>query len=371
MTGNDGNIASEVRTQAFRQAVLEVVRTIPDNEVAELRDKSILITGATGLIGRMLVFTLCTLNRERSLGLRTICVGRSEKRLQEYFGPLQDSGAVLVRADVANSMEGIGGGNPVDFLLHAAADTSSHDMVFQPENIIYRAVRSMRNVLGFARDAKVSKLIFLSSLEVYGPTRKSDGIVTEQCPSRLDLFSPRSSYPEAKRVCEVLASIYGRQSGAAVYNLRLAQTFGAGVSYDDRRVFADFTRHALEDGRIVMKTDGATVRSYLAVNDLVRCLIHLLGGTVASGTYNVCNTEATMSIRDMAGAIAALVPGARVVIDASGVESRGFAPQMYMRMSAERMRSTGWRPLVSAKEMFQQLVDGMREEREESRASRS
>mgnify|MGYP000567975981 FL=1 len=51
-------------------------------------------------------------------------------------------------------------------------------------------------------------------------------------------------------------------NGVPVKIVRLSQTFGPGVSYEDGRVFAQFARAAIENKNIVLKTKGETYRNY-------------------------------------------------------------------------------------------------------------
>lgn len=100
-------------------------------------------------------------------------------------------------------------------------------------------------------------------MEVYGVTNKDDGEITEDFCGKILLNSTRSSYSESKRLAELLVLSYGIKT----ITLRPTQIIGAGVNFNNFRVFAEFTRQALLNYKIVMKTEGKTVRSYIYSRD--------------------------------------------------------------------------------------------------------
>lgn len=68
---------------------------------------------------------------------------------------------------------------------------------------------------------------------------------------------------------ECMCVSYGSEYGVPVKIVRLSQTFGPGVSYEDGRVFAQFARAAIENKNIVLKTKGETYRNYCYTRDAV------------------------------------------------------------------------------------------------------
>ncbi len=306
-----------------------------------------LVTGATGLIGAALVRALA------ARGDAVIAAARNVGKARSMFGALK--GVEIVEWDVARPLEAR---VSADCLIHAAAETASRGFVERPVETISTIVDGTRNVLEFARKAHVGKVVFLSTMEVYGvPTVDP---VTESDFGVLDSAAVRSSYPEAKRLAENLCVAYSREYGVDVAIARLTQTFGPGVVRGDTRVFAQFAEAVLEKRDIVLHTEGRTARCYCYIDDAVSAILTLAEKGAAGEAYNVANPETYCTIREMAEMLAAAHPPTRVVVDHAGAEGRGYAPEFRMRLSTAKLEALGWKPRTGLMEAFEGLVESWR-----------
>ena len=218
-----------------------------------------------------------------------------------------------------------------------------------------------RNALEFARAAEVKSMVYVSSMEVYGsPTAET---VTEADVGYLDPVRLRSNYPEAKRMAENLCVAYASEYGVPVKIARLAQTFGEGVRPEDNRVYAQFARAILAGRDIVLKTDGSAARCYCAVSDVVAAISLLLEKGANATPYTVANEATFCSVREMAERLVAAHPesGSRLVFDISEEAARSYPPSSRLKLDSSRLRALGWEPQVGLKEMFDRMMEGMRD----------
>ena len=289
-----------------------------------------LITGSTGLIGAALV------RRFAADGHAVIAAARNAGKAGAMFGGLEN--VRIIEWDVTQPAAFEIGS--VDYLVHAASETSSQAFVENPDGIRKVIVEGTRNVLAFAKAAQVKSMVYLSTFEVM-----------------LGLKGVRASYPDAKLAAEGLC----RASGLNVSIARLAQTFGEGVRYDDGRVFAEFARAILEKRDIVLKTEGTTARCYCFLGDAVDAIRVLLEKGVRGEAYTVANEDTYCTIREMAEMLIAAHPesGSKLVIDTAGAASRGFAPPFQMKLDSSPLRALGWTPKVGLVEMYDRMMAGM------------
>ncbi len=327
----------------------------------DLRGSTVFVTGATGLIGSQVVKALACANRLKDSHIRILAFVRSEEKARKVFGSLLDRGDVsLVFGDVNREIET---GENVDYVIHGASATSSRFFVTNPVETILTALEGTKNILVFARGKAVKGMVYLSSLEVYGVPGTEDGRVTEKDYGYMDPMSVRSSYSEGKRMVECLCASYASEYGVPVKVARLSQTFGAGVEYNDGRVFAEFARCAVEKRNIVLHTAGNTLRSYCYTKDAVSALLYILVKGNAGEAYNVTNEDTAVTIREMAQCVCDTFPesGISVEFDMPGdLASFGYNPEMVIRLDSSRLKALGWQPTVGLRDMFVRMIQGFR-----------
>lgn len=326
-------------------------------------NSSVLITGATGLLGSILAKSLITYSRKNGAGITVYACCRDREKYERIFGSYQCELLKPVFGDVGHlDISQL----HTDWIVHGASVTDSRTFVEKPVETIETAVGGTQNLLCQCIGKKLKGFICLSSLEVYGTFSGFDGVknVTEADGGYIDTMSVRSSYSEGKRMAETLCASYAAEYGIPVKVARLCQTFGAGVEYGDRRVFAQFARSVIEGKDIVLRTKGGTVRSYCYTSDAVCGILTVLSKGSMGEAYNIANPDTTASIADMAHRVCALFPesGINVVLDIAEDAGRlGYNPEVRMRLDSGKLESLGWKAEVSLDEMFRRLVEGMRE----------
>lgn len=306
-----------------------------------LRQKTVLVTGATGLIGTTLIRALLYANEARDLSLTVLALVRDEERARRHFGA-QLAGAAALRF-VAGSVEALPAvAGAVDYIVHGASQTASRAFVEQPVETIQTAVYGTDNLLRLARDKHSQGMVYLSSMEVYGHPQRGHRLREEEIGalSPLDL---RNSYPISKIQCESLCRAYAEEYGVPAMSLRLAQTFGPGVSEKDQRVFAQFGRCVKEKRDIILKTRGETERSYLYTADAAAAVLCVLLKGTPGMAYNAADEATYCSIAEMARRVAEM-GGVNVRFQLEDAAKCGYPAPAYMDMDAGLLKELGWRP---------------------------
>lgn len=325
--------------------------------LSKLENKSVFITGATGLIGSHLVYSLIFANEILNLNIKIIAAVRSKERAVAKFFEYLDRIELHV-ADIGESQKYDGN---VDYIIHGASVTDSQAFVNRPVDTIFTALEGTKNILDLAKEKNVKNVVYLSSLEVYG-THEEQEIISEDNYGYIDFTQVRSSYSEGKRMAECLCVSYSSQYDIPVSMARLTQTFGPGVEYSDNRVFAQFARSVIEGNDIVLHTKGETKRSYCYTKDAVSAIFYILLKGQSGLAYNIANPETYSSIFEMAELVTSLDESKRskVKIDLKDISKLGYNPVVKINLQTDRLAGIGWKPTVGLREMYLSLISSMK-----------
>ncbi len=324
------------------------------NTIAELgfTKKTFFITGSTGLVGSILVKALCWTNERYALKNRIIAQLRNSAKGNQVFAGY--TGTAYCVGDIRDPIQWDG---EVDYIIHAASETKSKNMVEHPVETLWTTLSGSKNVLDFAKEKHVTKVVYLSSMEAFGSV-DFDGRAAESMLGTIDLTKPRSCYPESKRMVENMCACYHAEYGVPVSIVRLAQTFGAGVPADDTRVFAQFARSAMQREDIVLHTQGTSWGNYVYTADAATAIFTVLKKGNDGECYTVANESTSMQIRDMAALVADEIAGGKihVVIDIPEGTNFGYAADTKLRLDAEKIRGLGWTAEVGLEEMYRKMM---------------
>lgn len=344
---------------------LEYISSKIDNR--KLNGKNFLVTGATGLIGFNLVGALAWSGHHRKI-LAFVRNREKAKKMYKMISDLDercqlkedgnicigDNEIILLVGDVTQS---ISLKEKIDFIIHAASQTSSKAFVDEPVETISTALIGTHNLLELAKEKKVESFVYLSTMEIYGAP-SSDERIKENHGTDLDTMLVRSSYPESKRMCETLCKAYQSEYGVPAKVLRLTQTFGPGVQYEDGRVFAEFARCVVEEKDIILHTKGETKRNYLYTADAITAILTVLLQGKVGEAYNAANEDTYCSIYDMAKLVVNSFASGKihVLIREEEVNKFGYAPVLKMNLDSDKLQKLGWKPNITLVQMFDVLI---------------
>lgn len=325
-----------------------------------LRGKSVLVTGATGLIGSILARSLICASEKRGLNIHVLAAVRNRSKAEKVFAPFLEFGLELLVCDILAPMEV---DQDIDYIVHGAGVTTSKDFVDHPVETILTTLKGTENLLELARAKEVQGMVYLSSMEAYGVVDAEHYNVRETDYGYIDPLQVRSSYSESKRMAEGLCGAYAHEYHVPVKTVRLAQTFGAGIPESENRVFAQFARSILTGQDIVLHTDGSKAHCYCYTSDAVLGILKVLLEGTPGEAYNVSNEETFSTIREMAEMLIRKYPdsGSKLIFDIPADANQfGYAPTSRMLVNAEKLRALGWVPSVDLAGMFERLMGSMK-----------
>lgn len=308
-----------------------------------------LITGATGYVGSMLLERILEEGHEADVIVRDV------KRLAAG----KTANMKIISADITDKEAVAAISKKYDYVIHCAAPTRSAYMVSNPVEVIQSIVNGTEHFLELAYRCSVKSMIYLSSMEVYGQVEyRQDSRVTENELGYIDVANVRSCYPIAKLMAENLCHSYYKEYGVPVKIVRLAQTFGRGVSPDENRIFAQL-RDAVRTGSdIVLCTEGNSMGNYCDIDDAVEAILFILKKGENAEAYNVVNEKNTMRIRDMAELVAEKIAEGKIKVryEVQKDGLAGYAADTGLRLSGEKLRRLGWEAKVELEEMYRKMI---------------
>ena len=313
-----------------------------------LRDKTVLVTGASGMIPSYVVYTLLGLNDSMQLNINVIALVRNKEKAERILaGILSREDIKLIAQDVSEPLQT---NDPIDYIIHggSAAKPSEHKVA--PTATIKANLQGTFNLLDLAVEKNSKGFVLMSSSEVYGTVDSNKEKISEDDYGYIDILNPRSCYSEGKRAAETICSTYKAQYGIDCKTPRFAHIYGPGLSLNDGRVQADFASKIIHDKDIVMNSDGSAIRAYTYVSDAVSGLFYVLlkGEDMA---YNIANSHSIITIRQLAEAFINARPekNLKLQINIPENNSNVYNPAKYIALDDAKLKGLGWTSRIDVK----------------------
>ena len=307
----------------------------------KLQDRSVLLSGATGLIGSCFIDVIMKKN-ESGLNCKVYALGRNKERADHRFSyckdhPLfefvpYDINLPFVREDLGT----------VDYVLHLASNTHPVQYAADPIGTITTNVIGTYNMLEFACKHHAARCVVASSNEIYGENRGDTEKFEEGYCGYIDCNTMRAGYPESKRCAESLCQAYIKQKGLDIVIPRLTRSYGPTMLMSDTKAISQFIRKGIAGEDIVLKSKGTQYYSYTYVIDAVSGLLTVLLCGQCGEAYNIADDASDIMLKDLAEIIAGLA-GTKVVFDVPDeIESAGFSKATKARLESAKLQKLGW-----------------------------
>lgn len=307
--------------------------------IEALDGKSILITGATGMICSCVVELLLYRNRFCNAGIRILLAGRSRERMAQRFSGFEEGKDYQFLFYDAASMEPFS--FCADYVIHGASNASPAVYVKQPVETMMANVIGLNVLLSQAVKAGTKRVLYISSSEVYG-RKEHPGAFRESDYGYVDLLNPRACYPSAKRAAETLCISYGAEYRMDTVIVRPGHIYGPTITGSDDRASAQFTRNAVNGQNIIMKSAGTQLRSYCYTMDCASAILAVLFKGENGNAYNISNKSSVVSIRDIAEALARQAGTQVLFEDPSDVEKKGYNLMDNSSLDSTKLEKLGW-----------------------------
>ena len=321
----------------------------------KLQNKSIMISGATGLIGSMLIDVIMHRNH-KGLNCKVYALGRSAAKMEARFGYCFDEPLFhFVEYDVNRKLftDNI---KTTDFILHLASNTHPLQYSTDPIGTITTNIIGLQNLLDFAVEHNTERFVFASSNEIYGENRGDFEKFDEKYCGYIDCNTMRAGYPESKRCGEALCQAYRVQKSLDIVIPRFTRSYGPTMLMTDTKAISQFIRNSISGEDIVLKSAGIQYYSYTYVADAVAGALTILLKGESGEAYNIADDASDIMLKDLA-AIIAEIAGKQVVFELpDDVEKAGYSTATKARLDGNKLKLLGWNAKYSIKEGMERTI---------------
>lgn len=335
----------------------KVMTVLPELDM--MAGKSVLVTGAAGLVCSSIVDVFFRYNDTHDNKINILAAGRWIEEMQRRFGEqVNRADFCFVKYDASQM------GNVIekkaDYIIHGASNASPDMIIKEPVETMMSNILGVKELLDYAKHCNSHRILYISSSEVYGE-KNGDKPYKEDEYGYIDLLKPRNSYSLGKRAAETLCVSYSAEYGVDSIIVRPGHIYGPTASEYDVRVSSMWAYNAAKSDNIVMKSKGEQIRSYVYSLDCASAIIKVLLSGKKGIAYNISNPESIISIRELA----------KYLSEAGGVkvqteiptedEKKGFNPMSNSSLEADNLLKLGWRGCFNAKTGLEHTVDILKE----------
>ena len=326
----------------------------------KLQNKSLMLSGATGMIGSFLADVIQSKNRIDGLNCTIYALGRNEERAKARFGSFaNDSHFVFIPYDVRFPLKRSDIGT-VDYILHLASNTHPMQYSTDPIGTITINILGVQNLLDFAVEHRATRFAFASSNEIYGENRGDVEFFDENYCGYINSNTMRAGYPESKRCGEALCQAYKAQKGLDVVIPRLTRSYGPTMLMSDTKAISQFIKKGIAGENIVLKSAGTQCYSYTYVADAAAGLLTVLLNGECGEAYNIAEQHSDIMLKDLA-AIIANINGKEVVFEIpNAVEAAGYSTATKARLDGHKLQALGWMPKYDIEKGIERTIKILR-----------
>lgn len=308
--------------------------------------KRVLVTGGAGFLGSH----LC--DRLIAAGHDVICLDNFFTGSKRNIEHLRDQRRFeLIRHDITQPIL-----LEVDWIFNLACPASPKYYQYNPIKTIKTSVSGSLNMLGLAKRVG-ARILQASTSEVYG-----DPDVHPQPESywgRVNPIGIRSCYDEGKRCAEALFMDYHRSNDVDIRIVRIFNTYGPRMAFNDGRVVSNFVVQALTGKPLTIYGTGEQTRSFCYADDLIEGFLRLMAyeGPECHEPHNIGN-PGEFTMLELAQEVQRQVGGdTRIVHEPLPQDD----PRQRRPDITRAKRNLGWEPKIPLAQGLAQTIRNFRE----------
>lgn len=323
----------------------------------KLKNKSILISGASGLIGSFLVDVLMEKNKTSNLNCKVYALGRTEKKAKERFSYWWENNLFeFISFDINKPLKRTDL-KQINYVIHLASNTHPKAYSTDPIGTVTTNIIGTYNLLEFANEHSAERFVFASTCEIYGENRGDIDKFDENYLGYIDCNTLRAGYPESKRCGEALCQAYISQKNMDIVIPRLTRSYGATLLMSDTKALSQFIKKGLAGEDIVLKSEGTQFYSYTYVADAVSGLLTVILKGKNGEAYNIADEKSDITLKNLAELVADYANKKVVFELPDEIENAGYSKATKAILDSAKSQQLGWKAHFDIKSGIERTMD--------------
>lgn len=332
----------------------------------KLKNKSILITGASGLICSFLVDVLMYRNKEFNDNIKIFMLVRNEEKLLNrfnyyYLNKFVGKEVSELNYIIQNVTSPFEFEYDFDYIIHGASNTHPRQYSSDPVGTISTNVIGLNNILDYSVKHKPKRIFMMSSVEIYGENKDNTEKFDENYLGYINCNTLRAGYPESKRLCESLCQAYISQYDLDIVIGRLSRVYGPTMLKDDSKALAQFIKNALNDEDIVLKSEGNQFYSYTYMADSVLAILKIMFDGMKGEAYNIADPTSDITLKELAEILANYNEKHVVFELPDEEEKKGFSTATKAVLDSHKIKTLGYKPYYTIQKGLTKTLDTLKE----------
>ncbi len=343
---------------------IEDIRNIAEDislDFNKLKNKTILITGATGLICSFLIDTLMYRNEKFDDNIKIYAISRNENKIKERFKNYKiekisnnnSAKLIYINQDVC---EPYNFNIDFDYIIHGASNT--HPLMYSADPIgtITTNIIGLNNLLQYSINHKPKRILCMSSVEIYGENNTDINKFNEKDCGYIDCNTLRAGYPESKRLCESLCQAYISKYNFDIVIGRLSRIYGPTMQMDDSKAIAQFIKNSVKGEDIVLKSKGEQYYSYCYMADAVDAILKIIFDGKNGEAYNIADENSDIKLKDIAKILADFNNKEVIYELPNEKEKKGYSTATKAILDIEKLKNIGWKAQYNIKDGLERTI---------------
>ena len=317
-----------------------------------LEEKSILIVGATGMIGAYFAKSILEVKRRYNRKIEVSLMARDREKLNYLFSSYSNEFKYL-QHDISHEITDI---NRYDVFFHASSPASPifHSQDSEFYNLINANVLGIKNIVEKAKLDDSELIVYLSTSYIYGEEKN------ENSPAIILPSDEGSHYSISKILAEKILIHESISSSFNYLIIRPFNTYGPGIRMGEGRIIGDLIQSIKSKNKIEFKSPPNHQNSFCYLSDFINAIDFIFSDSYKNCIYNIGNDEEIYSLIEIAELLNQDASTKfKFSFNQDSQRSLQGKPNMIKSKLPDlsKLKSTGWKPRVDLVEGIKRTMD--------------